>query len=335
MTTQIDNHLCDDSGQGVGKLLAAARELSVAGKYRESNRLYFRLLKGNSESKDLHILYLAIADNYMSLGCPRKARHWAARCLELRKAPNWLACAHARVAAAESRLSNSSRQLEHSLAALRMFNSENEHYDCDQERSACRTAASVYYDRGDVAMAASLLENALQAPSSEPWVPRERVLLGDCFRALGDHQKAVSNYSAALQARQPGLDGVGRALARWGTAAAMLMLGMRREAWESYYEALKEASAASLRFDITRRMARWLATLGDVDAAVRICLQCARDAPNNRQRAWFYLQVAQIFWASGDLNRCQAWLEMAMAVHATRESKRLMRQVDRLISVWG
>ena len=275
-----------------------------------------------------------MADNYWFLAYPRRARRWAARCLRLRESPNRLASAHARIAAAECRLGKSGSQLEHSLTALRLFNSENEHYDCDQEYSAYSTAARVYYGRGDVAMAASLLENALKGPSYEPWVPRERLVLGDCYRALGEHQKAITSYRAALQPGRENLDPADRVRARCSAAGEMLKLGMRGHAWEWYKEALKEAADGPLRSDISRSMARWLADSGDVNGAVQVYLQCTSDVPNKRGKAGLYLEVASMFWALGDLNRCEAWLEISMAVHATAESRRLRKQLSRVRSRW-
>ncbi len=161
--------------------LRRAESLAKEGNHRESNKLYFRLLRGNRSLDDLYSVYSGIADNYRDLDKPSKARRWLAKCLKLEVSPNKRATTHSRVAAVASSLGKRDAQLEHCRTALALFDSKVDDHDPHFLHDTYWTLGEAYYHKGDFARAASHLDNTIEHLRKPALVAKGRFVLGHCY----------------------------------------------------------------------------------------------------------------------------------------------------------
>ena len=143
-------------------ILRHAESLAKNGNHRESNKLYFRSLKGKRSLHDLYSVYSGIADNYRDLERLSKARRWLTKCLKLEVSPNKRAGAHSRLAAVASSLGKRDAQFEHCRTALALFDSNADDYHPHFLQDTYWTLGDAYYHNKDFARAAYCLGNSIE-----------------------------------------------------------------------------------------------------------------------------------------------------------------------------
>lgn len=314
----------------VNDILRHAESLAREGSRKDSNKLYFRLLKGKRSLDDLYSVYSGVADNYGDLGKLSKARRWLTKCLKLEVSPNKRASAHCRLAAVASSLGKRDAQLEHCRTALALFDSNADDYDPRFLYDTYRTLGDAYYHNKDFARAAYCLGNSIEYLKEPALLAQGHFFLGDCYSALGAQEKAVFNYQKCLEARPDDLDRPGRADVCREIASAMYILGRKDEGWKCYREALSASKNASCRRKTMEWIANSLFSCGEIEGAVQACKRLADSADGKVEKAKACYMGAVFLLASQDDGRASDWLETSIAIHPTKESKRLRREIHSL-----
>jgi len=189
-----------------------------------------------------------------------------------------------------------------------------------------------YYVGKHFAKAASCLEEALKNAEDRSQAAEQFYLLGHSYHSLGDHDKALDNYLAALNGEIRFAEGpVERAVIYRYIAIQMYFLGRSKEGDEWYQKARTERGDPTAQREAMVWQAFGLARGGQAERAVDLLQEYAEGCEDEVEKAETHYDIAVIFWNAGKMRMCKEWLEKSIALHPTKDAKRFLRRVMRLL----